>query len=54
MTALDITMRAENAADAGELLAVEALVRDAFWDEYAPEAVEHAVLAGSGVRPPSC
>ena len=39
-------MRAENAADAGELLAVEALVRDAFWDEYAPGAVEHAVLAG--------
>lgn len=30
MTGLDVSIRAENAADASELLAVEALVRDAF------------------------
>lgn len=46
MTGFDISIRAENAADAAELHALEALVRDAFWDEYAPGAVEHAVLAG--------
>lgn len=30
MTGLDVSIRTENAADAAELLAVEALVRDAF------------------------
>lgn len=45
MTArLDVVIRPENAEDAGELLAVDALVRDAFWDVYAPGAVEHVVL----------